>query len=80
MFFLVIMYNILFFFSSQDDRVSLSKKTVADEVILTMIIHRTIRSDDGLYYCAGENKGAHVERAGHLQIECKHFTALSIKN
>ncbi|KAG8196694.1 hypothetical protein JTE90_023205 [Oedothorax gibbosus] len=56
-------------FTEEDDRVVLNKKTVADEVILTMTIQRTIRSDDGLYYCAGENKGAHVERAGHLQIE-----------
>ncbi|CAL1264407.1 unnamed protein product [Larinioides sclopetarius] len=56
-------------FDENDDRVSLSKRTEGDEAVITLTIENTIRSDDGLYYCAGENKGAHVERAGHLTIE-----------
>lgn len=38
----------------------------------------TTRSDDGLYYCAAENKGAHVERVGHLTIECEYLCKLFI--
>ncbi|GBO35711.1 Fasciclin-2, partial [Araneus ventricosus] len=56
-------------FDEDDDRVSLLKRTEGDDAVITLTIENTIRSDDGLYYCAGENKGAHVERAGHLTIE-----------
>ncbi|GFT44026.1 fasciclin-2 [Nephila pilipes] len=56
-------------FDEEDDRVTVSKRNEADEAVITLTIERTMRSDDGLYYCAGENKGAHVERAGHLTVE-----------
>ncbi|GIY24720.1 fasciclin-2 [Caerostris extrusa] len=56
-------------FDEEDDKISLNKRTEGDEAVITLTIERTMRSDDGLYYCAGENKGAHVERAGHLTVE-----------
>ncbi|KAF8792826.1 fasciclin-2-like isoform X1 [Argiope bruennichi] len=56
-------------FDEDDDRVSLNKRIEGDESVITLTIENTMRSDDGLYFCAGENKGAHVERAGHLTIE-----------
>ncbi|XP_035207265.1 fasciclin-2-like isoform X3 [Stegodyphus dumicola] len=56
-------------FDDEDDRVILTKGDTADEAVLTLEIQRTVRSDDGLYYCAAENKGAHVERTGHLTVE-----------
>ncbi|XP_015903524.1 fasciclin-2 isoform X2 [Parasteatoda tepidariorum] len=56
-------------FDEDDDRVIINRKTESDEAVLTLTIERVERNDDGLYYCAGENKGAQAERAGHLQVE-----------
>lgn len=56
-------------FGEDNDRVHLSPREESGMVILTMVINRSIRSDDGLYYCSATNKGAHVERVGHITIE-----------
>ncbi|XP_067129306.1 fasciclin-2-like isoform X3 [Centruroides vittatus] len=56
-------------FGEDSDHVHLSQRKEGDTVVLTMVIPRTMRSNDGLYYCSAENKGAHVERVGHITVE-----------
>lgn len=56
-------------FDEEDDSITLNKKEDGDESVLILKIDSTSRSHDGLYYCAAENKGAHVETVGHLTVE-----------
>ncbi|XP_054718779.1 fasciclin-2-like isoform X2 [Uloborus diversus] len=56
-------------FDDEDDGVQLSRRQEAGEAVLVFTIAEATREHDGLYYCTAENRGAHVERVGHITVE-----------
>lgn len=50
-------------------RVTIDERVIGEESVLKLTITHTERTDDGLYYCAAENKGGRSDRVGHLTVE-----------
>jgi neurocan core protein len=57
-------------FQEGDPRVAFEERKENEETVLIVSFMDTQREDDGLYYCAAENKNGQnrVERVGHLQV------------
>lgn len=51
------------------NRVVLRTYTSYEEAVLELTLQNIQRTDDGLYYCAAENKAGRVDRVGHLTVE-----------
>lgn len=51
------------------DGIVIEERHSGDESVLILTFTSVQRKNDGLYYCAAENKGAVSERVGHLTVE-----------
>lgn len=60
-------------FDGQAGRMSVQLYTGprGEENVLILTINNLEKSDDGLYYCQGENKAGRAVAAGHLQVQYK---------